>query len=1319
MFGLVAVHRLLAQAPCGIAALQLTPDYSFAIGSSTAGGAYKFTLGSQTLAQGAVPQLALFHYDNSLASTSGVAPAQSSGTSYVPGKFGFAVSFATNGVLSYPQAGNVSLADGTVEMWVALQRDGSDSVYAQGFHALFQAGQIQMAIAKDSVGSPYIFAGVSNVYTGYATATYINGWKAGQWHHLAFSYSSSQGRLRFYVDGTLSQENDSAINLPAGGPSTFTIGGAYFNVDEVRISNSELPGSTIGFDGARSTPFANNEVVLPLTGVSPGQLTYSAAGCPTAPYNWTGIPISNLSPTSNLLAPGTTSVNVSFQTVQPTACGYAVGTPKDYPSMQPLSGGQGTSSHQGLVSGLSGDPQVLNQVYIRCGSNPDYVQTVMYRSTALANPPFPRISNVWWGRSIYGSNLAAKTNLFIGPGFNVSQANTVRAANPSMLALPSFGATYPSFAPPSSYLMKDTHGNPILEWGTGTYMLNMTLPEAAEWNANNIFQQLVQSQLAFDGIFLDSLSTSISWFQRDARGNPVQISSKDNGIADDPVTLDREWKAGVLHEIDTFRRLAPYAYISCHCDFDADLVRRFNGTSIGLTPTDAREGRISFASFFDGYNAWSAGAQAPTIVGVEGTPPNQLAYGYGQQTHNIPAEVLQFGYDFYPNMRFGLTATLMNDGYYFHGFGEDDIGTLPYAYHWYDEYDFSLGYPLGAAAPVNAVGSSVSLLINGGFENGLAGWRMNESGGVAAAASIDSAIMADGNSSAKLAILSNSGTAYHIGLDQANIAFTSGITYRLQFWARSDIPRTIRTRFQGSASNISVGPGGLISTSTSWAPYSYTFAATASDSAGHVQLWLDDLAGNVWIDDVQLSVVPPAIYRRDFDKGVVLLNATTDAQTIPLEPGLQRFTGTQAPKYQYIVDDSSPSFRSTGAWNVATYDIGVRWDDASPTSGAQANGPFYHAWQGTVHQLDTASGTAQWDLGIAEDGQYTIQAWLPAAANAATWTKNATYEIVSGGNVLASAVIDQTGAASGDGWRMVSKVNLTAAGMPFLRLHNGGPGSLIADAVYVTSDALYNDGSPVPQVTLAAMDGILLQRQTGVAAPASHVNSAVNAASFQPTIASGAFVSIAGTGFGSSSRSWTSSDFPNSSLPISLDGISVTINGKAAYVAYTSPTQIIAIAPDDDTIGQVPVQVTTPQGASYTGNVLKQKSSPGLFTYQSGTTSYAAAVHRDGTLVAPAGSFSRPAVAGEVIEVFGTGFGATSPVASTSQLISQPAATAFPVTMTIGGAAAEVQWAGLVSPGLYQLSVKIPDLATGDQPVQTSISGFQSPAAPMLSISNK
>jgi uncharacterized protein (TIGR03437 family) len=132
--------------------------------------------------------------------------------------------------------------------------------------------------------------------------------------------------------------------------------------------------------------------------------------------------------------------------------------------------------------------------------------------------------------------------------------------------------------------------------------------------------------------------------------------------------------------------------------------------------------------------------------------------------------------------------------------------------------------------------------------------------------------------------------------------------------------------------------------------------------------------------------------------------------------------------------------------------------------------------------------------------------------------------------------------------------------------------------------------------------------------------------------------------------------------------------------------------------------------------VLKQRLSPGFFTYQPGSTSYVAAWHSNGTRVGPAGQFSTPAAPDEVIELYGTGFGATNPSLPTSQAFTQAAPLALPAAVTIGGLNATVQWAGIVSPGLYQLKVKVPNVATGDQTVQTSIGGFQSPSSVFLPV---
>ena len=86
------------------------------------------------------------------------------------------------------------------------------------------------------------------------------------------------------------------------------------------------------------------------------------------------------------------------------------------------------------------------------------------------------------------------------------------------------------------------------------------------------------------------------------------------------------------------------------------------------------------------------------------------------------------------------------------------------------------------------------------------------------------------------------------------------------------------------------------------------------------------------------------------------------------------------------------------------------------------------------------------------------------------------------------------------------------------------------------------------------------------------------------------------------SRTWQSSDFHNNQLPTSLDGVSVsvTVNGKAAYVYYISPTQVNILTPPDSMPNSVSVEVTNNGQASASFPVKAQASSPSFFNINGG-----------------------------------------------------------------------------------------------------------------------
>jgi len=271
----------------------------------------------------------------------------------------------------------------------------------------------------------------------------------------------------------------------------------------------------------------------------------------------------------------------------------------------------------------------------------------------------------------------------------------------------------------------------------------------------------------------------------------------------------------------------------------------------------------------------------------------------------------------------------------------------------------------------------------------------------------------------------------------------------------------------------------------------------------------------------------------------------------------------------------------------------------------------------------------------------------------------------------------------------------------------GDGGGVVSYAIAANTTAAPRTGA----ITVAGQTFSISQSATAGAPPAITAGGVVNAASNRPGIASATWISIYGTNLAPTTQTWSAPDFVGNSLPTQLAGVSVSIDGEPAYVYYISPTQINVLAPDY-LAETASVEVDTPDRRSNAITVQRNEFSPALFLFSQGAGKYVAAGHADGAYVAPVGLIpgvtSRPASPGEIISLFGTGFGATDPTSPSAELVSQPAALIAPAAIRIGGAAAKTSFAGLVSPGLYQFNVTVPDIADGDQLVAIEIGGLQS-----------
>jgi uncharacterized protein (TIGR03437 family) len=231
------------------------------------------------------------------------------------------------------------------------------------------------------------------------------------------------------------------------------------------------------------------------------------------------------------------------------------------------------------------------------------------------------------------------------------------------------------------------------------------------------------------------------------------------------------------------------------------------------------------------------------------------------------------------------------------------------------------------------------------------------------------------------------------------------------------------------------------------------------------------------------------------------------------------------------------------------------------------------------------------------------------------------------------------------------------------------------------------------------------------------ITSVMNGASLQPGFSQNTWIAISGTGLAGSTRAWQAADFKANKLPTSLDGSTVSINGKPAFVQSISPTQVVALAPADASQGPVSVLVSSNGNAGDAASGSLAAFSPAFFVLNkdSAGNKYIAARRADFSLLGPASlvpGTSAPAKPGEVIMLYGTGFGPTHPTVSNGLMVTGSPVLTNPVSVQIGGVVVNPLFAGLISAGLYQINVQVPaSAAGGDLPVVATIGGVSTPSA--------
>ncbi len=396
----------------------------------------------------------------------------------------------------------------------------------------------------------------------------------------------------------------------------------------------------------------------------------------------------------------------------------------------------------------------------------------------------------------------------------------------------------------------------------------------------------------------------------------------------------------------------------------------------------------------------------------------------------------------------------------------------------------------------------------------------------------------------------------------------------------------------------------------------------------------------------------------------------------------------------YIAETSNARVRRvTGDGTIHTYagtTFGDSGDGGAATS-AKISSPFAIA-------IDGEGSLYISDVGAAKIRKVTSSGIISTVAG------NGQRGASGDGGAAASASIDPLGIAVDSAGNVFfadpdnHKVREVVAATGFIKTVAGdgnlgfkGDGGPAINAQLNQPEAVAIDAAG--NLYIADFGNFRIRRVLGVAAPAPvagtpSVNLVANAFGEAATLAPNTWVEVKGSSLAGTQRVWGGDDFKNGQMPTSIDGVSVMVNGKPAFIYFVSEKQINILTPPDALPGSVEVKLAY-NGKTSSLTVAGQALSPSFFVFDG---VHATATHVNGTLIGPTTLYpgaSTPAVPGETIILYANGLGATSQ-AIVSGSVSQGGTLPQLPVIKVGGIQAQVTFAGLVSPGLYQLNVVVP-----------------------------
>ena len=486
----------------------------------------------------------------------------------------------------------------------------------------------------------------------------------------------------------------------------------------------------------------------------------------------------------------------------------------------------------------------------------------------------------------------------------------------------------------------------------------------------------------WDGIFVDTFCQGILWAQ--APGESIDFARA--GYSS-PSTFDAAWHAGTDTLAARLRQKCGNSTILVgNCEPNTKWAW-FNGWMRENFPFQG--GATWYNNMYDdpgGYFTEEQRFRTPTNNHIS----TSIVNGYGAQ----------YWSDNCRRARLGLGSAALGDGYASFVPGQR-TPLIPYYTYWYDEFAVDLttgtsspllaktgwlGQPLGPYYQMIWAGTNPDAVTNPGAETNLSGWTFwCNSAQINSTFTRDAGTAAVGGASFKVTVPNTTTVDWYVNFaSNGSIWGQLGYTYSATFWAKASTPRNITV----VASNT--GASRVVAIGTTWKQYQAALVPLWSGQA-NLAFFLGVGAGDVWIDDAHLQQGATSIYRRDFQKGMVLVNPSYNVLPVPLAHSYRKILGTADPITNngtsittatvnpldaLFLIDSNATAGVAGATVAPRLELSTPW----PNPG-RGEGPV------SVRMALPRPGRATLELFDALGRRVAMRApeVLPAGANAVTW----------------------------------------------------------------------------------------------------------------------------------------------------------------------------------------------------------------------------------------------------------------------------------------------------------------------------------------------